>query len=202
MDKEVSSDEVLIDQYLAGDNEALGILMDRYEMELRGYIDYFSWSDKSTQEDILQDITLVVITSLKNGQFIPQKPGAFKSWLYEVTRHQCYKATEKAETLAKTLPGRTIDAVIPAPEELPEEEDAEKERLELAREILNNVAQILTTEELHLLQLSVVENKTYIEISQLPEFKKYRPAALRQKVCRIRKFFSEEVERCQRIKAK
>lgn len=84
MRKPYYSDEDLIIRYLQGDENSLILLIKRYQKRLFTYILYLV-KDRSTAEDIFQDVFLKVIIQLKMKKYIEE--GKFYQWLVRITRN-------------------------------------------------------------------------------------------------------------------
>ncbi|MHC4870299.1 MAG: RNA polymerase sigma factor [Planctomycetota bacterium] len=74
------NDQYLINRFLKGDNESLGILYDKYAPQLFGFIR--SMAGESESEDILHDV-FIQAASLLAGY---EEKGKFKSWLFTIAR--------------------------------------------------------------------------------------------------------------------
>ena len=64
MAKSQLPDAQLVDKYVAGDENALAILIDRHQSKIYGYI-YSKVSDRDVTEDIFQETFFKVIHTLK-----------------------------------------------------------------------------------------------------------------------------------------
>jgi RNA polymerase sigma-70 factor (ECF subfamily) len=85
-----ASDEVLMASYLAGDGEAYGLLVRRYEKELFSYLQRML-GDAMTAEDVFQNTFLTVHT--KRHLFVLGRP--FRPWLYTLATHQAIDAMRR-----------------------------------------------------------------------------------------------------------
>ena len=61
-------DNVLINEYLSGSNEAFDTLLSRYKQRIYSFI-YSKIKDKDIVDDIFQDTFIKVIKSLKKGTY-------------------------------------------------------------------------------------------------------------------------------------
>jgi RNA polymerase sigma-70 factor, ECF subfamily len=85
-----TSDEDLMKQYLAGDNQAFAELISRYERPLLNFANCYL-RNLAASEDITQDIFVRIVESKQNYQ--PDKP--FKPWLYQIARNRIYDELRK-----------------------------------------------------------------------------------------------------------
>ena len=82
MAKSQLSDAQLVDKYIAGDENALAILIDRHQSKIYGYI-YSKVSDRDVTEDIFQETFFKVIHTLKSKKFYSEE-GKFLSWVLRI----------------------------------------------------------------------------------------------------------------------
>ncbi len=136
-----TTDAQLVRSYMQGDEQALGILIERYRHKLFGYI-MNKVKDQTLAEDLFQDIFIKVIHTLKSGQY--NEEGRFGSWLMRIAhnmiidhfrrlkRHKLHYDTEDF-SLFDVLPGdgtaeedlirrQTIDKIRHLIDELPPEQ--------------------------------------------------------------------------------
>ncbi|MBY0588682.1 sigma-70 family RNA polymerase sigma factor [bacterium] len=85
-----ASDEVLMASHLAGDREAYGLLVHRYEKELFSYLQRML-GDAMLAEDVFQNTFLTVHT--KRHLFVAGRP--FRPWLYTLATHQAIDAMRR-----------------------------------------------------------------------------------------------------------
>ncbi len=72
-----ASDSLLITQYRGGDEEALSVLIQRYQRELFSFI-YYKVSDQDLANDLFQDTFMKIIVTLKEGNY--NEEGKFLVW--------------------------------------------------------------------------------------------------------------------------
>ncbi len=85
------ADEELLDRFRAGQTEAFGTLVRRYERELYGYLRRYL-GDESLAEDVFQDTFLRLYQ--KAGQYEPGRP--VRPWLYTIATHQAIDALRRS----------------------------------------------------------------------------------------------------------
>lgn len=84
------SDEDLVLRFGKGQEEAFGVLVQRYERELYGYLRRYL-GDGSLAEDVFQNTFLQLY--LKSGQYEPGRP--VRPWLYTIATHQAIDALRR-----------------------------------------------------------------------------------------------------------
>ena len=79
------SDSCLVSLYIKGNEEALSVLIDRHKSRIFTSI-YFIVKDKYIAEDLLQDVFIKTIKTIKCGKYNEQ--GKFLSWIVRVAHNQ------------------------------------------------------------------------------------------------------------------
>lgn len=82
MAKSNLSDAILVNNYIAGDENALALLIDRHQSRIYGYI-FSKVSDRDLTEDIFQETFFKVIHTLKTKKFYNEE-GKFLSWVLRI----------------------------------------------------------------------------------------------------------------------
>jgi RNA polymerase sigma-70 factor, ECF subfamily len=80
----MSSDEILIKNYIAGNDNALQILIKRHKSRIYGFI-YTKIKDKDIADDIFQDTFIKVIKALRSESY--EDTGKFLSWILRITNN-------------------------------------------------------------------------------------------------------------------
>jgi RNA polymerase sigma-70 factor (ECF subfamily) len=75
-------DAILVDKYVAGDENALAVLVNRHQSKIYGYI-YSKVSDRDVTEDIFQETFFKVIYTLKAKKYYNEE-GKFLSWVLRI----------------------------------------------------------------------------------------------------------------------
>jgi RNA polymerase sigma-70 factor (ECF subfamily) len=84
------TDEDLLHRFCAGQKEAFGVLLRRYERELYGYLRRYL-GDGNLAEDVFQNTFLQVY--LKSGQYEEGRP--VRPWLYTIATNQAIDALRR-----------------------------------------------------------------------------------------------------------
>ena len=82
MAKSNLSDAILVNNYIAGDENSLSLLIDRHQSRIYGYI-FSKVSDRDLTEDIFQETFFKVIHTLKTKKYYNEE-GKFLSWVLRI----------------------------------------------------------------------------------------------------------------------
>jgi RNA polymerase sigma-70 factor (ECF subfamily) len=77
-------DNILIQQYLKGDNESFEILLSKYKQRIYSFI-YSKIKDRDIADDVFQDTFIKVIQTLKKGKY--NEEGRFVSWVMRIAHN-------------------------------------------------------------------------------------------------------------------
>jgi len=77
-------DNILIQQYLKGDNESFEILLTKYKQRIYSFI-YSKIKDRDIADDVFQDTFIKVIQTLKKGAY--NEEGRFVSWVFRIAHN-------------------------------------------------------------------------------------------------------------------
>ena len=78
------ADGILVNRYIRGDKNALGVLIKRYDRRIYGFI-FSKVKNKEVTDDLYQDTIIKVVEVLKKGQYIEQ--GRFISWIMRIAHN-------------------------------------------------------------------------------------------------------------------
>jgi len=78
------SDALLVNEYVAGDENALAILINRHESKIYGFI-YSKVADREVSNDIFQDTFIKVIKTLKGNSY--NEEGKFLPWVMRIAHN-------------------------------------------------------------------------------------------------------------------
>jgi RNA polymerase sigma-70 factor (ECF subfamily) len=79
------SDQALLDQYFAGNREAVSTLIERHRRRISDYI-YMLVKDRSVADDIFQETLIKVMKFLDEGRYT--ESGRFLSWVLRIAHNQ------------------------------------------------------------------------------------------------------------------
>ena len=77
-------DNILIQQYLKGDNDSFEILLTKYKQRIYSFI-YSKIKDRDIADDVFQDTFIKVIQTLKKGKY--NEEGRFVSWVMRIAHN-------------------------------------------------------------------------------------------------------------------
>lgn len=185
-------DEDLIRAYQDGDLSALEILLKRYETPLRNYIAIKCFvKDPHFIADILQEVLTIVFREISTGKFRPQRPGSFRSWVYQVAKHQYLNAMNKLRPQAKAISTYY-------PEEFPGDLDEVRPEPNIDPLVFNQQCEQINQalDKLEPLERKLYSLKNlgtpYKQIKADPDFSRFTLLQLRHK-------FSEIIEKLRRL---
>lgn len=79
-----ASDSLLVKNYVAGDESALSILINRHQSKIYGFI-YSKILDRNVSDDIFQDTFVKVIKNLKSNSY--NEEGKFLPWVMRIAHN-------------------------------------------------------------------------------------------------------------------
>ncbi|WP_245583546.1 RNA polymerase sigma factor [Paenibacillus assamensis] len=138
--KQNKSDEQLVQQIIAGEQEAMNTLVERHRRFVLTCICQ-TVKDRHLAEDIAQDVWIKVYRSLHTFR----GEAKFTTWLYRLTRNQLIDTLRKwkyhlqADSLPYEDYRMNLDNELVASDELPEEHVLKQERCEQVRDTLRNM---------------------------------------------------------------
>ena len=104
-----SDDEKLVSQTLAGDRDAFGVLVHKYQEMVYAYA-----FQKVRNEEDAQDVTQEVFWRAYHGLYQLRQPHRFRSWLYTIMSNECKRrlvSVIKTRQRETTLEDATDDAL-------------------------------------------------------------------------------------------
>ena len=152
-------DKELLDKfYNDGNNQWLGILLERYTLLLFGVCMKYL-KNKEEAKDAVQQIFLKVVTEVKKYKVV-----YFKSWLYMITKNTCLM---KIRDKHGHIPVEISDTLAATEDTVARSEMLEKERtLTLIEEGLND----LNSEQKQCITLFYLQKKSYQQITDATGF--------------------------------
>jgi RNA polymerase sigma-70 factor (ECF subfamily) len=96
------SDALLVKDYIAGDENALAILIKRHESKIYGFI-YSKVADREVSNDIFQDTFIKVIKTLKTNSY--NEEGKFLPWIMRIAHNliiDFYRKSKKMPLFRET----------------------------------------------------------------------------------------------------
>ena len=146
--------EILQIYYKEGDNELLGILLERYTMLLLGVCMKYLKNEEDAKDSV-QQIFLKVINELQKYKVV-----YFKSWLYMVAKNHCLMKLRDKGKYHSEINEQLLSSPGEAPEPVsPLEKDLILNHMEAALKQLNNEQQLCVT-------LFYLQKKSYQQIAE------------------------------------
>ena len=84
LSKQVIDDQILVNNYISGDETALSTLITRHKRRIFSYI-MNTLKDKAAAEDVFQDTFIKVINTLKKGNY--NEEGKFLPWVMRIAHN-------------------------------------------------------------------------------------------------------------------
>ncbi|MEN9308008.1 MAG: hypothetical protein RL173_1940 [Fibrobacterota bacterium] len=175
------TDEKLAEQVAAGDEQALALLVRRWEIPLRRYVLRRCWSCRNDVDDLLQEVFLLVYRHIH--AFDPKLK--FSSWIWRITHNAM---VSQVRSHARMDPHVELDEALMIPNGIRTEEPCESS--DLAREIagvLEKMSPVLRD----VFVLRFHEEKSYEEIGDILHLNANTVAT---RVKRAREFFVENAK--------
>lgn len=159
-------DQVLVNQYINGEEQALAILIKRHKSRIFSYIMH-TVKNRALAEDIFQDTFIKVINTLKKGKY--QEEGKFLPWVLRIS-HNLMIDFFRREKRMQTVSGGTdadgkpydIFSIIGDHDKCAEQEMIEAQ----IRKDVRMLVELLPTEQREVLMLRHYHDKSFKEISE------------------------------------
>lgn len=129
-----ASDGALVARVLAGDRQAFGRLVERYQDRMIAYVRYMGF-DEAEAHDLAQDAFVRAFRHLRRCG----DPERFAGWLFKIVSNVCRTAGARSARRA-TEPLDALAGALAAEEPLPDEEAEAKWLREQVREALRSIA--------------------------------------------------------------
>ncbi|HLF62971.1 MAG TPA: sigma-70 family RNA polymerase sigma factor [Saprospiraceae bacterium] len=110
------SDQQLIETYLAGDEKAFEILLNRHKSKIYTSI-YLFVKDEDQANDIFQEVFIKIIDTLRKGKY--NHEGKFLQWAMRISYNMCVDQFRRNKRYSKVSPTETFDIfdILETPEE-------------------------------------------------------------------------------------
>lgn len=95
-------DAILVKNYIAGDENALAVLVNRHQSKIYGFI-YSKMADRDIADDVFQDTFIKVIKTLKSNSY--NEEGKFLPWVMRIAHNLIvdhYRKNKKMPMLRET----------------------------------------------------------------------------------------------------
>ncbi len=108
MNVQVLSDQVLLNQYLAGDQSAISQLIERHSHRVRDYIRMLV-KDEEVADDIFQETFIKAVRVIDDGRYADN--GKFLSWILRIAHNQVidhFRARKQDKTVNEAEAGYDV----------------------------------------------------------------------------------------------
>ncbi len=159
-------DQVLVANYISGDNKCLEVLLDRHKRKIFTHIQSYI-NDKKVSEDIFQDTFYKVIVTLKSGAY--NEEGKFLPWVMRIAHNKVidyFRAKKKMPTISaqvKNEDGDSVDLFDILKSSNVEAEDGKIKYQDKKR--VRSLIQLLPMEQKEVLMLRTYYDMSFKEIS-------------------------------------
>ena len=156
------SDNDLIKSYIAGDENALKVLIERHEKKIFSYI-LLSVKNKELAEDLFQETFIKVINTIRSGTY--QEKGKFVQWVMRIANNLKIDYFRKEQRMPLFENNEDfdifdfIDSVEPSAEE--------KIIREQIYEDVLSVVHLLPDEQREVLEMRIYQDISFKEISEM-----------------------------------
>ena len=155
-------DALLVKNYIAGEENALVVLINRHQSKIYGFI-YSKIDDRDLADDIFQDTFLKVIKTLKSNSY--NEEGKFLPWVMRISHNlimDYYRKNQKMPMLRETEEF-TIFSVLH--ETSPNAEG--RIITDLIEKDLQKIIKELPEDQLEVLTMRIYQDYSYNEIAEL-----------------------------------
>jgi RNA polymerase sigma-70 factor (ECF subfamily) len=155
-------DALLVSNYIAGNENALAILINRHQSKIYGFI-YSKISDRDVADDIFQDTFIKVIKTLKSNSY--NEEGKFLPWVMRISHNLIvdYYRKEKKMPMLRETEEFSIFSVISDNSETVEG----KIITELIEKDLQKLVTQLPDDQKEVLMMRIYQDLSFNEIAEL-----------------------------------
>lgn len=122
MDVQVLSDQVLLKQYLAGNQQAISELIERHSRRVRDYI-HMMVKDRDVADDIFQETFIKAVRVIDDGRYTDN--GKFLSWILRIAHNQVidhFRAQKQTRAVSEAEAGYDVLGTLRFAEKTVEDE--------------------------------------------------------------------------------
>ena len=108
MNVQVLSDQVLLNNYLSGDRNAISRLIERHSRRVRDYINMMV-KDRDVAEDIFQETFIKAVRVIDEGRYTDN--GKFLSWILRIAHNQVidhFRAQRQSKAVTESEAGYAV----------------------------------------------------------------------------------------------
>ena len=179
------SDSCLVSLYIKGNEEALSVLIDRYKSRIFTTI-YFIVKDKYIAEDLLQDVFIKTIKTIKCGKYNEQ--GKFLPWILRVAHNQAidHFRKEKRNPRITLKDGSDVFNCLKFSEDFTESNNLTKETVQYIKKIIHELPEkqreVLVMRHYMQMNFQEIAESTKVSINTALGRMRYALIRLRKKI--------------------
>jgi RNA polymerase sigma-70 factor (ECF subfamily) len=156
-------DEQIMQEFMAGDNEAISLIFTRYKSRIFNFCLRFL-GNRADAEDITSDVFL----KLFHRQYSLISGAKFSTWLFTIAHNACFSRLRKKKPVVfsdawNSDRGRSVEDMLPDPSDSSSDKLISKERAEVLHKALN----VLADEQKEALILKEFHHFSYLEIAEI-----------------------------------
>lgn len=154
------TDQELVRDYLAGNEDSLQTLIKRHQEKILGYI-ISKVRDRQLAEDLFQDVFIKVINTLRKGKY--NEEGKFLPWVMRISHNLTIDYFRNAKKMKTTAGSKDFDIfdIIPDEEVNTEDKLAVANSLSIVKELIHH----LPTDQLEVLKMRMYYEMSFKEIA-------------------------------------
>ncbi|QSS96997.1 RNA polymerase sigma factor [Psychroflexus sp. ALD_RP9] len=157
---ETIPESTLVNQYIAGDEKSLAMLINRHEQKIFGFI-YSKVKNKAIAEDVFQETFIKVIKTLKRGKY--NEEGKFLPWVMRIAHNLVIDHFRKSNRLPKFDCNGDFEIFdVISNDELDAEHRLVKSQIEGD---LHELIKILPQDQFEVLQMRIFKEMSFKEIA-------------------------------------
>ena len=163
MNVQVSSDQVLLKSYLAGNKSAISQLIERHSRRVRDYIRMMV-KNNDVADDILQETFIKAVRVIDSGRYSDK--GRFLSWILRIAHNQVidyYRSNKNTRQVTESEAGYDVLGSLRYAEQTVEDEMMSEE----TEVQLRNLIEELTPEQREVVKLRYYDGLNFKEIAEL-----------------------------------
>ena len=122
MNVQILSDQVLLKQYLAGNQQAISELIERHSRRVRDYI-HMMVKDRDVADDIFQETFIKAVRVIDDGRYTDN--GKFLSWILRIAHNQVidhFRAQKQTRAVSEAEAGYDVLGTLRFAEKTVEDE--------------------------------------------------------------------------------
>ena len=159
-----SSDKVLVQNFLVGDNKSFEILLNRHKSRVFAFI-MSKVKNRDISEDIFQDTFIKVINSLQKGKY--NEEGKFLPWMMRISHNLVIDHFRKESKMRKIRPNSEFDIF-----DVIDDGNKNQEEIMIRSQVhsdLKILIEQLPDEQKEVLKMRYFEELSFKEISDLTD---------------------------------